>query len=148
MGIDCAERDKRRSRYKLEGPRIWIPLEMLQSTAYASLSFSEKALLIDLTGQLRAKYGEIYNNGDLTTAFKVLSKLGWKDEKTIRKAAKGLERQKLILKTRQGQRPNLCNLYAVTWLILNEDPKLDVTSKGFQLNAYKLLDKLPVKIKC
>lgn len=131
----------------MNGPRIWLPLDMLQGRAYASLSFSAKALLLDLTAQLRGS-GGIKNNGDLATAFKILSKCGWKDEKTIRKAAKELEQVNLIIKTRQGFRPNTCNLYAVTWLPLNEMEKLDISAKGFPLNAYKLLDKaIPVKSK-
>lgn len=83
------------------------------------------------------------NNGDLTTAIKVLSARGWKSDKTIRKAANELEKAKLITKTRQGHLPNLCNLYAVTWLPLNENDKLDITARGHQLNAYKLLERLP-----
>lgn len=146
MGVDRIEKAKRLKKFQLKGPRIWLPLDVLQGAAYASLSFSAKALLVDLAAQLRAQYGEIINNGDLTTAFSVLSKRGWKDEKTIRSAAKRLELVKLIIKTRQGQRPNLCNLYAVTWLPLNESSKLDISSRGFQLNAYKLLEK-PIAIK-
>lgn len=150
MGIDRNQRSYSSSRSKkdfMNGPRIWLPLDMLQGSAYASLSFSAKALLLDLTAQLRGS-GGIKNNGDLATAFTILSKSGWKDEKTIRKAAKELENVSLIIKTRQGYRPNKCNLYAVTWLPLNEMDKLDVTAKGFPLNAYKLLDKpIPIKSK-
>jgi ribosomal protein L28 len=139
MGIDRAKRPDK----PMTGPRIWLPLDVLQGDAYASLPLSAKALMLDLAAQLRAKYGEIINNGDLTTAFSVLSKRGWKDAKTIRSAAKKLEHVGLVIKTRQGQRPNLCNLYALTWLPLNESSKLEISARGFPLHAYKLLDKLP-----
>lgn len=146
MGIDANERIRRPDKYKdkMRGPRIWLPLDVLQGAAYASVSTTAKALLLDLAAQLRAKHGEIYNNGDLTTAMRVLSKRGWKNDKTIRNAAAELEKAHLIVKTRQGHLPNTCNLYAVTWLELNENRKLDITKRGFQFNGYKLLEPLPI----
>lgn len=144
MGIDRVERAKKPDKFHLKGARIWLPLDVLQGAAYASLSISAKALLLDLSAQLRAKHGDITNNGDLTTALSVLSKRGWKDDKTIRTAAKKLEAAKLIVKTRQGHRPNTANLYAVTWLPLNESPKLDISARSFPLNSYILMEKSPV----
>lgn len=149
MGVDRNERLKKPDKFQMKGARIWLPLDVLQGAAYASLSFSAKALLLDLAAQLRAKHGEIINNGDLTTAYSVLCKCGWKDEKTIRGAAKCLEWAGLIVKTRQGHRPNKSNLYAVTWLPLNESNKFDINARGFPLYAYKLLDKPPpLKLNC
>ncbi|WP_052184959.1 hypothetical protein [Methylotenera sp. N17] len=121
---------------KMSGPRIWLPLDVLFGKAYASLSITAKALLIDLAAQIRSRYGEITNNGDLTTALRVLSKRGWRSDKTIRKAAKELEGALLIVKTRQGHLPNKANLYAVTWLALNESPKFDFTKIGFPYKGY------------
>jgi len=147
MGIDANERIKKPAKFELKGARIWLPLDVLQGAAYASLSISAKALMVELASQLRAKHGDIINNGDLTTAISVLKARGWLSEKTIRTASQDLERAMLIIKTRQGQRPNKCNLYAVTWLPLNESPKLDITARGYQLNAYKLMERLaPLKL--
>jgi len=143
MGIDRTEKERKPEKFQMKGARIWLPIDMLQGAAYSSLSMSAKALLIELASQLRAKHGEITNNGDLTTAFSVLSLRGWKDPKTIRAAAKQLEEVGLIVKTRQGCRPNTASLYAVTWLPLNEMPKLDISARGFPMNAYKLMDKPP-----
>lgn len=143
MAVDRAERARKPDKFQMKGARIWLPLDVLQGAAYASLSISAKALLLDLAAQIRSKHGQIANNGDLTTALSVLSLRGWKDDKTIRTAAKRLEAARLIIKTRQGQRPNKANLYAVTWLPLNESPKLDISAKGFPLNAYLLMDKPP-----
>jgi len=144
MGKDRIESDRKPKFYKMQGPRIWIPLDVLQGAAYANLKPTAKALLLDLAGQLRGSAkGGITNNGDLTTALKVLSTTGWKSDKTIRSAARELERNKLIVKTRQGHLPNKANLYAVTWVPLNPDEKLDIASKGFPLNGYKLLDRPP-----
>jgi hypothetical protein len=91
MGIDQIERQRKPDKFQMKGPRIWLPLDVLQSRAYASLSHSAKALLLDLAAQLRTVHGAICNNGDLTTAMGVLSRYGWKDEKTIRSAARRLE---------------------------------------------------------
>lgn len=143
MGDDAYEKSRKGRKYKMRGPRIWIPLSVLQSAAYASISLAAKALLLDLAAQLRAKHGDIYNNGDLTTALRVLLTRGWKSDKTIRKAAKQLEKVRLIIKTRQGCLPNRANLYAVTWLPLNENRKLDITGRGFPFNAYLLEDERP-----
>lgn len=148
MGIDRNERDKKNRPDKMSGPRIWIPLEMLQGAAYAGLSFSAKALLLDLAAQLRGDGRKgICNNGDLTTAISVLSKCGWKSDKTVRKAAKELIEAKLIVLTRQGHLPNVASLYAVTWLPLNESPKIDIGNRGFPYMAFKLQDRpIPVKL--
>ncbi len=143
MGLDRIEQARKPAKFTMSGARIWLPLDMLQGSAYAGLSQTAKALLVDLAAQLRAKHGVIINNGDLTTALSVLIKCGWKDEKTIRIASKRLMDANLIVKTRQGHRPNTATLYAVTWLPLNEMNKLDISAKGFPLYGYRLLDKLP-----
>ncbi len=143
MGIDRNERAKKPVKFQMQGPRIYLPLEVLQGVAYTSLKPTAKALLLDIASQLRSRYGDITNNGDLTTAISVLAGKGWKSDKTIRSASRELERNNLIVKTRQGRLPNKANLYAVTWLPLNEHPKLDITARGFPLNSYKLMEKLP-----
>ncbi len=143
MGIDRIEKARKPSKFSMSGARIWLPLDMLQGAAYAGLTQTAKALLLDLAAQLRAKHGDIINNGDLTTALSVLTKCGWKDEKTIRKASTQLINANLIVKTRQGHRPNTATLYAVSWLPLNEMSKLDISARGFPLYGYRLLNKLP-----
>lgn len=143
MGIDRIERAKKPDKFQMQGPRIWLPLDVLQGVAYTSLKPTSKALLLDLAAQLRTSHGQITNNGDLTTAISVLGSRGWRSDKTIRSASRELENNLLIVKTRQGHLPNKANLYALTWLPLNEDPKLDITARGYQFNGYKLMEKLP-----
>jgi len=128
----------------MTGPRIWIPCDVLQGRAWANLSYSAKALLMDLAGQLRSRHGEIYNNGDLTTALSVLQSQGWTRRGTIQKAAKELEEADLICMTRQGRLPNFATLYAVTWLPLNESYKIEITRHGFPFRAYLLKDPPPI----
>lgn len=136
---------KKRSpdKFQMLGPRIWIPLDVLQGRAWAGLSYSAKALLIDLASQVRARHGEIYNNGDLTTALKVLESSGWTRRGTVLPAAKELEESGLICMTRQGRLPNVATLYAVTWLPLNESPKLEISGIGFPIKAYLLKNPIP-----
>lgn len=143
MGASYENQKKAKSnKYQLKGARIWLFLDVLQGFAYASVSPTAKDLL-DLAAQLRANHGDIINNGDLTTALSELTKCGWKDKKTIRKATKQLVYTSLIVKTRQGHRPNTATLCAVTWLPLNEMNKLDITARGSPLYVYRLLNILP-----
>lgn len=147
MARDPHERNRKPDKFKLTSPRIWLPLNVLQGAAYSSLTPTAKALLLDLAAQLRSNKSKgIYNNGDLTTAISVLHKRGWKSDKTIRTAAKQLEAVDLIVKTRQGRLPNKANLYAVTWLPLNEMDKLDISARNFPLNRFLLHDR-PIPIK-
>lgn len=124
----------------MTGPRVWLPLEPIQCPAFYNCGYSARALLLELASQLRAKHGNIYNNGDLTTAFSVLRLRGWNDQKTIRAAANELVEAGLIVKTRQGRKPNVCTLYALTWLPLNESTELEISAKGFPLHAYRLVN--------
>jgi hypothetical protein len=68
-----------------------------QSEQYAKLSFRAKALLIDLLAQYRG-----VNNGDLTTAWSVMQRAGWRSKDLLAKATRELEDRGWILKTRQG----------------------------------------------
>ena len=65
MGLDRNKRAASQSdTFQLQGARIWLPLEAFHGAAYASLSISAKALLIDLATQLRGnKKQGIANNG-------------------------------------------------------------------------------------
>ena len=137
MGRDRQRAAERPGKWQMTGPRIWLPCEVLTSAAFISCGFSARSLLLELSSQLRAKHGGITNNGDLTTAHTVLGPKGWADPKTIRKASAELESVGLIVKTRQGMKPNLANLWALTWLPLNESPKLDISAAGYPFHAYR-----------
>ena len=80
-------------------------------------------LLIDLFEQYNGN-----NNGDLTPAWGIMNKKGWKSKETLNKARKQLINQGFIELTRQGTlRPHSCSLYAVTWINIDEcNGKLDV----------------------
>lgn len=78
-------------------------------------------LLCDMGEQYRG-----HNNGDLSAAWRIMQKLGWKSRDTLDKAERDLVRAGMIELTRQGGL-NRCNLYALTWHPIDEcGGKLDV----------------------
>lgn len=82
-------------------------------------------LLLDLFEQFNGK-----NNGDLSCAFSIFKCKGWNSKVTLTKAKKELVEKGFIEKTRQGLRsPPICDLFAVTWLSIDEcQGKLDTSS--------------------
>ena len=95
-----------------------IPRIVMDNPDYQSLNGNAKALLLELAYQYKGN-----NNGDLTVAFSILSKKGWKRGATISVAIKKLLSAKLVVKTRESQfsNPNSkCALYALTWQPINE----------------------------
>lgn len=103
------------------GSFLMVPHAILGSGAYIGLSAKSVKLLFDMFAQFKGN-----NNGDLSAAWGVMKPKGWKSRDTLTKALRELEKSELIEKTRQGGR-NMCSLYAVTWLSINEcNKKLDV----------------------
>ena len=73
----------------------------------------------------------------------VLNKLGWRSEGTVRSAVKELLACGLIHQTRQSSFPNVCGLYAMTWLRLGPTSGLDAFMvKAFERGAYERPEKL------
>lgn len=90
---------------------------------FFALSHTARSLLFEFLGQLRGN-----NNGDLTCAWAILRKRGWRSRDTIERARAELEARGWIIRTRQGGR-NAPNLYAVTWRGIDEcGGKLDIPS--------------------
>ncbi len=112
-----------------------IPLSVLEGRAYLECSPYAVKLLFDLLTQYRGQ-----NNGDLTTAWKIMKPRGWRSEMTLHKAKKELLNNGLIVETRMGARPNKCSLYALTFFDLDENDKLEMTKRSFPRRAYLLKD--------
>jgi len=108
-----------------------LPHAVLHSRKYVALSYSGRALLIDVAGQYNGK-----NNGDLSITWTVMKSKGWKSEATLNKAKQEILAAGFVAETRKGQRPNLCSLYGITWQPLDENPKLDVKRAGFPVGAW------------
>lgn len=90
-----------------------------------------------------------YNNGDLEATWKRLSKTGWKSKDTIHKALIELECFGIIIKTRQGGL-NKCSLYALTFLPINGNAKLDYSYNvsGKKYPAPNLWREVKPKLEC
>lgn len=95
-----------------------IPRRVMDGPDFMSLNGASLKLLMELAYQTSGN-----NNGDLTVAWSVLSKRGFKSKDTIERAAKELLARGLIVKTRRGasgidgkRQPTL---YGLTWLPIN-----------------------------
>jgi hypothetical protein len=105
-----------------------IPRKVMRHPDYHMLSGNAAKLLFDLAFQYRGS-----NNGDLTTAFHVLKKRGWKSRQTIDRAKRQLLDNDFIIETRLGRFTNpggRCALYALTWESIDE-----CQGKGLEVKA-------------
>lgn len=99
---------------KAKGGFTGIPRFVHSSKQWASLTPSQKSLLVDIYFQYRK-----YNNGDLTAAFSVLKKHGWKNQGTISKNLKQLVKKGFLIETRR-RKQRRCALYAVSWYQIDD----------------------------
>jgi hypothetical protein len=123
---------KKNKKNKIDYTFLALPLHVLKSKSYINLNAHSKVLLIDIFMQYQGK-----NNGDLCVARKILEPRGWKSRSKLFKCLKELLDNRLIELTRQGH-TNLCSLYAVTWLAVDEcNGKLDVKPTNKPSNNLK-----------
>ena len=131
-----------RSRHKgnrIDGPFLALPRDLIDHPAFLRLSPHAKALLIDLGTQYRGD-----NNGDLACAWKLMKPRGWRSEATLHKAKQELLHAEFIFEARKGRRPNVCSLFALTWLAIDASPKHDCSPAAFVRGAYRLKDPVPL----
>ena len=106
------------------GKFFLIPHVVLESSSFTNLSPRAVKLFLDVALQYNGR-----NNGDFTVAWSVMEKRGWSSKGTLGKAVRDLVDADLILKTRTGRFMNpgaRCDLYAFTWLAINECPGKDL----------------------
>ncbi|WP_439640540.1 hypothetical protein [Nevskia sp.] len=128
-----AKRRKLKGR-RSEGTFTQWPHACAQHANYKALTPIAKALLFDLLGQIR-----MANNGDLACDWKRMKAHGWRSRTTVEKARAELERRGWIVRTYQGSLGNRCNLYAVTWLGIDEcRGKLNVAANPVPLGFWKI----------
>lgn len=108
-----------------------LPFVLLDSPAYLALSFSARALLVDLARQYSGS-----NNGRLVVCDKALRPRGWTSKATIHKAKDELLAMGFLCLTRQGKKPNLASWFALTWQALDWSPDMDIQLSGFTRSAY------------
>lgn len=115
-----------------------VPAVVLNSRAYTKLHPRAVKLLLDLGSQYRGD-----NNGDLSAAWKLMQPRGWRSEETLAKAKQELLQAGFIVEMRKGHRPNVCSLYAITWLALDPSHKHDTGPNGFVFGAWKANEPMP-----
>jgi hypothetical protein len=117
---------------KYNEPFVGIVRSVFDSVAFAELSPHACKLLLELAGQYRGD-----NNGDLTVAWSVVSKRGWRSRTTLWRCKQELIEAGFVYVTRLGQFPNTCELLALTWFPLDVSKKFDVGAlAGFVPRAY------------
>jgi len=117
------------------GGYIALPWSVVDSQAYQNLSYTGKALLIELARQYVRN-----NNGRLLLSQRYLVTRGWKSGDVILRAKRELLDAKLIYQTVQGHRPNKASWFALTWYTLDrlpgyDDDVVDGFRRGMYANA-------------
>lgn len=103
------------------GGFVKLPHAVIRSVSYQKLSAYAVKLLLDLCNQFNGK-----NNGDLSAAYSVMEKIGWRSPTTLNKSIHELLKAGFIDRTRTGGR-NKCALYALGFHAIDDcGDKLDV----------------------
>lgn len=116
------------------GGYISLPWSVIDSPAYQNLSYTGKALLIELARQYVRN-----NNGRLLLSQRYLVTRGWRSGDVILRAKRELLDAKLIYQTVQGHRPNKASWFALTWYTLDRLPGYDDSAAdGFRRGMYTI----------
>lgn len=125
---------------KYTEPFVGIVRSVFESPAFTVLSAHACKLLLELAGQYRGD-----NNGDLTVAWSVVSKRGWKSRTTLWRAKSELIEAGFVYVTRKGRMPSTCELLALTWFPLDVSRKFDHEAlAAFKSKAYRVNTPLPM----
>lgn len=135
-------RDSRKGSSRDGSRFIALPYLLLDCPAYLALSFSARALLVDMARQYSGS-----NNGRLVICDKAMKPRGWTSSATIHKAKRELLDAGFISETRKGQKPNKASWFALTWQTLDWSPEMDIQRSGFVRSAYLKTELDPQKMK-
>ena len=106
---------------------------VFESPVFTALSPHVCKLLLELAGQYRGS-----NNGNLTVAWSVVSKRGWRSRSTLWRCKAELIKAGFVYVTRKGHMPSTCELLALTWFPLDVSPKFDPEALAcFKAKAYR-----------
>lgn len=126
------------SRPKFKGskytePFVGIVRSVFDSPAFTALSPFACKLLLELAGQYRGD-----NNGNLTVAWSIVQKRGWRSKTTLWRVKKELIEAGFVYVTRKGHMPSTCELLALTWFPLDVSNKFDPEAMAcFEAKAYR-----------
>jgi hypothetical protein len=111
---------------------VALPHSLLRHENFAALSPRATKLFLDMATCYNGS-----NNGDMTTAWSVMKKRGWRSHDQVFKAQMELLDKGFIVKARQGGR-NKCNLFALTiWPIDECKGKLDIPATNVAPRDWK-----------
>jgi hypothetical protein len=111
-------------------PYAALEHRVIDSAAYASLSFSARSLLVLITRQLSKD-----NNGHLQATYSYMNRFGFDSEHTLSRCIKELISRGMIYRSRSGGYQQGAAQYAVTWLpIIN---KTGLFLAGFKSCAWR-----------
>ena len=117
---------------KYSEPFVGIVRSVFESPAFVALSPHAVKLLMELVAQYKGD-----NNGNLTLAWSIVSKRGWKSRTTLWRCKSELIDAGFAYVTRKGHMPSTCELLALTWFPLDVSPKFDEGAlHGFVAKAY------------
>ena len=108
-------------------PHCRVRADVTSSNAWRVLSYSSKALYLDLRAKLR-----IGSNGNVSAALSDMKHAGWKSSATLAKALYELLAVGLIIKTRSGgveRGSKVCSLYGFTDLDIKPIPKFNIEKR-------------------
>jgi hypothetical protein len=118
---------------KYTEPFVGIVRSVFESPAFVALSPHACKLLLELAGQYKGD-----NNGNLTVAWSVVSKRGWRSRTTLWRCKAELIEAGFVYVTRKGHMPSTCELLALTWFPLDPSPKFDPEALHcFKAKAYR-----------
>ena len=119
------------------GPFVPLPCSVLNNKNFITLSYKANKLIMDMASQLRFSSSGPTNNGDISIAWSVMQKRGWKSKETLQNAANELQHFGFIKLTRQGGR-HKCSLFALTWWAINDcGGKLECRETRVPSNEWK-----------
>ena len=119
---------------KTSGTFLLLPHDCIDHNNFVSLSPRAVKLLIDVARQYNGS-----NNGDLTACWSIMSKRGWTSKDQLGKAIRELLQRGWLVLTRQGRRPKVASLYALTWKPIDEcGGKLDRAPTKQALSYWRL----------
>ena len=114
--VEAVRRGQTQRKTSTKHPYAAIEHRVIDSPAYADLSFSSRSLLVVLARQLTKD-----NNGRLHATYSYLRNFGFESDRTISRAVAELIAHGFIYRTRSGGYQQGAAQYAVTWLPLCKD---------------------------
>ncbi|WP_153116255.1 hypothetical protein [Rhodocyclus tenuis] len=127
---EAARRGGKSKASKLQHPFCFIEHRVIDSPAFADLTFSARSLLFHLARQYDGT-----NNGHMQAAFSYLSRYGFDSDRTITRGIAELVSHGFVFRTRCGGFHAGPSRYALTWLPIKN--RSGIFAEGFQQCAWR-----------